>query len=266
MSIRQNLEVVENDAITLLLKDVIISGGIDPTGTITITENGTVNVKQYKYAAVNVPEPTGTITITENGTVNVKEYEYAAVNVPEPTGTITITENGTVNVKEYEYASVSVPGIVPTGTITITENGTVDVTNYANANINVDITKLCETPRGSNFQQGYLSQSGNNILWNYYSAASDVSDEYEVIANHTYVLFTGAHYGNRWIAGIFANSVYDNRTTGQTAQQTLGIYNSNTEPHANIFKANNNGYLVVQKTSENDMTIKSYLIDVTNLS
>ena len=30
-------------------------GGDEPTGTVTITTNGTHNVRQYAYASVNVP-------------------------------------------------------------------------------------------------------------------------------------------------------------------------------------------------------------------
>lgn len=85
-------------------------------------------------------EPTGTISITENGTHNVKNYATADVNVPGiiPTGTTNITTNGTHNVTNYASAEVNVPiGVFPTGTLTITENGTKDVTNYASVDVNV---------------------------------------------------------------------------------------------------------------------------------
>lgn len=54
---------------------------ITPTGTVTITENGTADVSQYASANVAVPEPTGSITITENGTVDVSQYAEVVVNV-----------------------------------------------------------------------------------------------------------------------------------------------------------------------------------------
>ena len=55
---------------------------IDPNAIIEITENGRYNVARYGYADVDVPQPSGKITITENGTdIDVSEYATADVNV-----------------------------------------------------------------------------------------------------------------------------------------------------------------------------------------
>ena len=100
--------------------------------------------KQTMFANIEeggYPEPTGTITITQNGTgIDVKDYAEADVNVPgggypEPTGTITITQNGSgIDVKDYAEADVNVPFITEgfiTTSITLEEalSNAVDLLN-----------------------------------------------------------------------------------------------------------------------------------------
>lgn len=88
--------------------------------------------------------PTGTKTITENGTdIDVTTYAKANVSVAEPTGAISITENGeNIDVKQYATANVAVPN-PSTGKIDITGTAEVDVTNYAAAQV-VDANLIAE--------------------------------------------------------------------------------------------------------------------------
>lgn len=69
----------------------IPDGYIKPTGSKSITSNGTHDVTSVASAVVNVPVPSGYIkpsgskSITENGTHDVTQYASAVVKVPVPT-------------------------------------------------------------------------------------------------------------------------------------------------------------------------------------
>lgn len=96
-------------------------GGITPTGTINISQNGTTDVTAYAEANVNVQPDleSKSITITENTTTVVQPTAgkdglssvSITTNVPQPSGKITITQNGTdIDVSSYATADVNVSG------------------------------------------------------------------------------------------------------------------------------------------------------------
>lgn len=65
----------------IVASKVLGGGGVTPTGTINITQNGDTDVTNYATAHVAVPQPSGSISITQNGQVDVTQYASANVNV-----------------------------------------------------------------------------------------------------------------------------------------------------------------------------------------
>lgn len=137
--------------------DAIPPEYIKPTGTIGITENGETDVREFESALVAVPQPSGKITITENGTgLDIADYAEADVNVqpnlqtPNP---ITPTKQQQTITPSAGYDGLAqavvepIPSeyIVPAGKITLTENDTdVDVSQYAKADIAVPVPVMPE--------------------------------------------------------------------------------------------------------------------------
>lgn len=119
--------------------------------------NKTINIGSFNMSSgVGGINPTGTLDITENGEHFVKYYEYANVNVPipdeyiVPSGTKTISENGEHNVREFESVNVEVPipsdYIKPQGTFEANVEGTYDVTQYASATFTIEKEQVEVTP------------------------------------------------------------------------------------------------------------------------
>lgn len=82
-------------------------GGTEPTGTITITQNGTgIDVAQYATADVNVPASavtSGTKSITANGSVDVTAYKTADVSVQPTFGAVQVQNNSSATIYAYGY-------------------------------------------------------------------------------------------------------------------------------------------------------------------
>lgn len=71
-------------------------------------KTGEKEIAEYQYDPEPIT-PEGTITITTNGTHDVREYATAEVNAGvKPTGTFNISKNGRFDVSAYQYAQVSV--------------------------------------------------------------------------------------------------------------------------------------------------------------
>lgn len=108
--------------------------------TKVITENGIHkavdegNICGFDAVDVRIPEPTGTISVTENGTIDVKDYGYAYVNVPSSGETdqldlqdITFTANGEYTPEEGFYGFGVVKVNVPSAEAPVLQNKTFTV-------------------------------------------------------------------------------------------------------------------------------------------
>jgi hypothetical protein len=120
------------------------------------------------------PEPTGTLEINENGTVNIKDKEYVKVDVDQPSGSVIISQNGTYDVKDKEYAIVYVENtfstddngkVVVNGNLVeqtvreVFQNGVYDTTsnNRVVVNLPVGLTDDATLDSGDRMLSGYTA-------------------------------------------------------------------------------------------------------------
>ena len=92
---------------------------IIPSGSTSITQNGTFDISDYASVNVNVPGivPSGTLNITTNGSHDVTTYVTANVNVP--IGQTINNQDKSVTPTESEQSIVADEGYTGLGTVTV---------------------------------------------------------------------------------------------------------------------------------------------------
>lgn len=155
-------------------------GGVTPTGTISITQNGEdIDVAEYATANVNVPNPsTGTMPITENGEYNVSEYATAEVDVePHEKNVIEDQEVTTQELTGYargniEYARTVRDDFAGIQNVVVTfeDNEYEMPCNYQYQELgNMDIVHIGEfsggTPLFDNYPVAFMINTDNGTLY-----------------------------------------------------------------------------------------------------
>lgn len=157
--------------------------------TKNVTANGTYSAEDdsadgYSSVTVNVPgiTPTGTVSITENGTTDVTNYASASVNVqpdlqaksvtPSESSQVVTPDSGYDGLSQVTVGAIPSEYVVPSGSTEITENGTHDVSGYASAVVDVPSgwTKVAETSysistTGTSAATHATWSTGHSELW-----------------------------------------------------------------------------------------------------
>ena len=141
--------------------DSLSTGGITPSGTKTITANGSHDVTSYATAKVEVPAsgitPSGTKTITANGTHDVTSFANALVNVQGLNARIST-------------ATVSADATSGTVTIAKADSWISSIRSNANAFVLVRYLGIAASTASSNvwlnanFTLGYSGTTKYNVL------------------------------------------------------------------------------------------------------
>lgn len=178
-----------------------VEGGIIPTGTKSITANGTHDVRTYETAEVNVPTgitPTGTKNITANGTYDVTNFASASVNVPSPEP-ICVTRQITIGADQGNGTATNT---------TVLSGDEFIKKHYANGNLSITMIPLF-TPVAESTVVSWIWHS-NRVVSNAKSSYCGFGAQSAGTASHAaIVLNTAALTGNTYAVGFRAKSSGD---------------------------------------------------------
>lgn len=156
-------------------------------GKVLCIEGGKIAAKSASEWGGGYPEPTGTIQIAANGTVNVKDYETAEVNVPT---SITAADEGKVVKNGALVAQTArATDITANGTYDTTENSSVTVNVSGGGNVPVVYSN-------DGTLAAFIDQPNNRIVWyfmGFTKTASDVSIPSEMLIGQSGLLYSKAY-------------------------------------------------------------------------
>lgn len=218
-----------NYGLSRVTVDPIPSQYVVPSGTKTLTANGTHDVAGYASAEVAVPGPSGTVQITTNGTHNVSGYATAEVNVPTGgggnadgiiAGSLVALENATATKIRREFASVTKRynyRNLPSG-YTQVEYIRASGTQY------IDTGVVANSPRTAQLDIEFMSRGVTQIP----CGAQKNSANAMQFLNIYYYALTFAYGSSSGQLGLLtANKLYKVVTTLRNGYQTLAIDGAN---------------------------------------
>ena len=190
------------------------ASGTTPSGSKTITTNGTHDVAQYANAVVNVPTgitPTGSKTITENGTYDVTNYASAVVSVT--------TAKPTQFTNRYDPANVTIDYKVSVSSNVVSKaaNSEVNIlripyTHVANEVVKLRMRGIC-TVR-SNFVVVLYGADGETRVNHFFTSACTIT--YDEYGDAVITFPSGSVTTSAWYF-IELNFQYDGMSSATTA-------------------------------------------------
>ena len=198
---------------------------IVPTGTTSITTNGTHNITSYAAATVNVQPALQTKTVTptkssQNITKDEGYYGLSSVTVNPIPGDYIIPKLDTRQVTPSTITQTVTPGdgfdalssvtvnpipntfmAVPTADLSITTNGTHNVLNYSSATVNVQPALQSKEITPSTSEQTITADAGNYGLSSVKVKAIQ-TEEKTITVNNSSIVPTSGKYLSKVTASL----------------------------------------------------------------